>query len=702
MKKLIVCFLLAFPFLLIAQNNPVFVGGNGAGWSANSVAQAGNNIYTGGNSAGWSGNGVAQTGNNIYTGGNGSGWSTNGVAQTSNNIFTGGNGDGWSTNSVAQTGNNIFTGGNCDGWASDKIGLPPVPVIPPTCALNLTGVAGAGVQITNNAALNLTTTYTYEAWIKPSTDITNYRTIVSRDAAANTPTIYVASSADANAGKILVQCVIGAVQRNLYGSIAHNDNQWHHIATTYDGANMVLYVDGIFENALVVTGSVAGTATALGIGYHFAAGNYPFIGKIDEVRIWNTARSYNQIIAAMNTSLAGNEAGLIAYYDFNNGTYNGNGQTVSNMCTTTSTILNGLTYGTATLPTFDCPNTVLPIFVAPTCAAKFNGTNSYVNVVNTPTTMPNKGTIEFWMNQPSFSNWQIPFSTFDPNVTPGTFTDGMYFQTYADGSLYFIYASSYTVYGIELFGALSINRNYHLAVSWDLTSQTIKGYLDGKLIFNKALTTTFPTSIPRLTLAGGFQSGRFYNGTLDEVRYWNVERTQNQLISKASDSLVGNEVGLKAYYRFNDNTINGSGQTITNYATATGATLNGTTVNYVKFPCTVNPPTCGITLSGAAGEGVQVPNNAAFNSTTNITYEAWVKPSTNVAISRRIVGKGGNGTQEAPGIYVQAGTGKVTAGMLINGTQQIVTSALAINDNEWHHTALTYDGTTLKLYVDVQ
>jgi Concanavalin A-like lectin/glucanases superfamily len=700
MKKLIVCFLLAFPFLLTAQNNPVFTGGNAAGWSTNGVAQAGNNIYTGGNNAGWSSSSVAQTGNNIYTGGNGSGWSTNGVAQTSNNIFTGGNGDGWSTNGVVQTGNNIFTGGNGDGWASDKIGLPPVPVIAPSCALNLTGVAGAGVQVPNNAALNLTTAYTYEVWIKPSTDITNYRTIVSRDAAVNTPTIYVASSADANAGKILVQCVIGAVQRNLYGSIAHNDNQWHHIATTYDGANMVLYVDGIFENALVVTGSVAGTATALGIGYHFAAGNYPFIGKIDEVRIWNTARSYNQIIAAMNTSLAGNEAGLIAYYDFNNGTYNGNGQTVSNMCTTTSTILNGLTYGTATLPTFDCPNTVLPIFVAPTCAAKFNGTNSYVNVVNTPTTMPNKGTIEFWMNQPSFSNWQIPFSTFDPNVTPGTFTDGMYFQTYADGSLYFIYASSYTVYGIELFGALSINRNYHVALSWDLTSQTIKGYLDGKLIFNKALTTTFPTSIPRLTLAGGFQSGRFYNGTLDEVRYWNVERTQNEIINNAF-SIAGTESGLRAYYHFNENLLNGNGQTVLNKCTATGASLNGTTVNYVKFPCSLAPPSCGIKMSNVA-DRVRVPYNAAL-SLTQFTVAAWVKVSSvSNAGYQTVVCKQYDAGNQNYTLYIHNNKAEITfqRAPIATGSGQVATGTTNLNDNEWHYIAGTFDGANLKIYVD--
>ncbi len=606
----------------------------------------------------------------------------------------------WSAadNQTLNTGTKTIT---ATGQNTEYILASAVTPVPPTCALNLTGVVGTSTRIPYSTALNLTAAYTYEAWVKPSTNISTFRVILSRYATAvHNPTIEIESSGTGYGGKVLVALQVGGVLRYLYGVTAINDDQWHHIATTYDGANMILYVDGIFENSLAATGAIASSTDPLSIGYSIGHNLYPFIGKIDEVRVWDVARNLSQISATMNTTLAGNEASLVAYYDFNNGTYNGTGQTVTNKCTTTGAILNGLTTGTATTPAFDCPNTPLPTFVAPTCAAKFNGTNSYVDVVNTPTTMPTKGTIEFWMNQPSFSDWQIPFSTFSPSVDAGTFTDGMYFQTYANGNLYFIYASSYSAYGIELFGTLSPNKNYHVALTWDLTTQTIRGYLDGKLIFNKALTTTFPTSIPRLTLGGGFANGRFYNGTLDEVRYWNVERTQNQLIGKASDSLVGNEAGLQAYYRFNDNSFNGAGQTITNYATATGATLNGITVNYVKFPCTINPPTCSVSLSGAASEGVQIPHNAAFNSTTSVTYEAWVKPSTNVAAYRRIIGKGGNGTQEAPGMYVQQSTGKLTAGILINGTQQIVTSSIAINDNEWHHTAFTYDGATLKLYVD--
>ncbi|MFZ1530140.1 MAG: LamG-like jellyroll fold domain-containing protein [Ferruginibacter sp.] len=282
--------------------------------------------------------------------------------------------------------------------------------------------------------------------------------------------------------------------------------------------------------------------------------------------------------------------------------------------------------------------TAIPTLTPPTCNISFDGAGSYVNINNTPATMPTTGTIEFWMNQPSFSDWQIPISTFSPLLNAGSFTDGMYFQTYANGNLYFIYASSFSVYGIELLGTLTANRNYHIALSWDLAAQKIKGYVDGNLIFVKTLTTTFPTTLPKLTLGGGFDNGRYYNGTLDEVRLWNIERTQAEIIAGAQ-TISGNESGLLAYYHFNENTIGGNGQTVLNKCTATGAALNGTTVSansYPKFPCGIALPTCSITLNGTSDK-VTVPDNAALNFANNFTIQAYVKRTANFTDRNRVL-----------------------------------------------------------------
>jgi hypothetical protein len=94
-------------------------------------------------------------------------------------------------------------------------------------------------------------------------------------------------------------------------------NTWHHVAVTYDSTTgeMSLYKDGV----LVADSMAVPTYTepALFIGT-FAGGNYWF-GKIDEVRIWNIARTAKEIADNMNCMLHGTETGLLAYYNFNNG-----------------------------------------------------------------------------------------------------------------------------------------------------------------------------------------------------------------------------------------------------------------------------------------------------------------------------------------------------------------------------------------------
>lgn len=96
--------------------------------------------------------------------------------------------------------------------------------------------------------------------------------------------------------------------------------QWHHYAGSYNGSlgKMYFYVDG----ELVAQGNNAGgsinTNGNLYIGYDPCCGSRHLNGSIDEVRLWNIARSQCEIKQAANVQLQGNEMGLLAYYDFNN------------------------------------------------------------------------------------------------------------------------------------------------------------------------------------------------------------------------------------------------------------------------------------------------------------------------------------------------------------------------------------------------
>jgi hypothetical protein len=92
---------------------------------------------------------------------------------------------------------------------------------------------------------------------------------------------------------------------------------WYHVAVTYNATTqeMRLYKNGVLVNS--ASGVAAYTETAQFIGA-FNAG-FVFSGRIDEVRIWNVERSATDIAASMSCTLTGDEPGLLAYYDFNQG-----------------------------------------------------------------------------------------------------------------------------------------------------------------------------------------------------------------------------------------------------------------------------------------------------------------------------------------------------------------------------------------------
>ncbi len=107
-----------------------------------------------------------------------------------------------------------------------------------------------------------------------------------------------------------------------------NDGEWHHVAAVYDGTDKIIYIDGteVARSTNPHGGNNIGTGTDrfgfIGDGseansFNGSRNNLYYDGSIDEVRIWNSVRSAAQISSNMDTCLAGNESGLVGYYNFN-------------------------------------------------------------------------------------------------------------------------------------------------------------------------------------------------------------------------------------------------------------------------------------------------------------------------------------------------------------------------------------------------
>lgn len=91
---------------------------------------------------------------------------------------------------------------------------------------------------------------------------------------------------------------------------------WVHVAATYDGTDLKLYVDGEEE----YTGTVSVVTGQTGMTIGFSVADEYFTGRMDELRIWSDARTQEEIRSNRFEKLTGSESNLEAYYNFDEGT----------------------------------------------------------------------------------------------------------------------------------------------------------------------------------------------------------------------------------------------------------------------------------------------------------------------------------------------------------------------------------------------
>lgn len=204
-------------------------------------------------------------------------------------------------------------------------------------ALSLSGEKGAYVSVNNSSSISVDNQITLEAWVKP----TSWRTYTGTSTVGTINTILVKGKVDGNwdywlgldAGKIYYSSGISGRAIRTCSPVVPL-NTWSHISVSISetGNSISMYLNGNLVPSLcssggfTVSNSIGTSNSNLYIGNVYpkycsvTANNYGFTGLIDDVRIWNKARTSSEIKSS-TTTLATSTTGtsLAARWNFDNG-----------------------------------------------------------------------------------------------------------------------------------------------------------------------------------------------------------------------------------------------------------------------------------------------------------------------------------------------------------------------------------------------
>ena len=204
-------------------------------------------------------------------------------------------------------------------------------------------------------------------------------------------------------------------------------------------------------------------------------------------------------------------------------------------------------------------------------ALNFDGVNQYVQIpnsddINTGSNNHSQKTIEAWF---SVNNKDITSRKQTIYEQGGTIR-GLNIYVYG-GSLY---VGGWNEPNNEsnwdpgtFLSTTSIENNiwYHVALTLNggnsVSSNVVKGYLDGvefgsgdgSKLWNHGGDVSIARNRDTKFHTGDYNSAKYFDGKIDEVRLWNITRTQSQIVSSKDTVLNGDEIGLTAYYNFQEN-----------------------------------------------------------------------------------------------------------------------------------------------------
>lgn len=158
------------------------------------------------------------------------------------------------------------------------------------------------VIISNSTSLNLNKDLTISLWLKANNDVSNYRTIISKETAGNCSYRLIIWR---NNGILRFDFTYKGIWSFVMSNVRINDSMWHHVACVRDDTSktLYLYIDGVLNYKQQVAYNSAVDIPSSNIfigGSSYLNGTYPFNGSLDNIMIINRSLGADEILSIYN------------------------------------------------------------------------------------------------------------------------------------------------------------------------------------------------------------------------------------------------------------------------------------------------------------------------------------------------------------------------------------------------------------------
>ncbi len=347
-------------------------------------------------------------------------------------------------------------------------------------------------------------------------------------------------------------------------------NTWVHVAITFDAATrtLKLYRNGILVSTATSVNQYASQNNYIGAWFNGTSTESYIGGMIDEVRVWNVVRTAGEIKKGMYGTVPTNAAGLVAYYTMNEV----GGTTITNSSSgpDAATTGNGNLIGGVTRASSPVQRANNALF--------FNGTNSYVKAPANSNYDFATGTIECWVQPNGLSGNACILANRNDPTTRYSFHMSTSAIGFWNNSAYLTVPFTSTP-----------GQWYHLA--FVCLPSSVDVYVNGNPIGTIPQGVGSATGLP--LYIGYASAGEPFAGAIDEVRIWNVARTQQQIRANMNNTLTGAEANLVGLFSLNQGLPAGTntglvtaidGTANNNHATLNNFALTGSSANWVDQP----------------------------------------------------------------------------------------------------------------------